>query len=192
MVRTWKTVVVAALVVFGGAQAASAAVITIGSLNLVGNFGGAFLDVENSTTGGFSAFFGKGAVFTNVTLTFADDQDLTQNLESASLNDIQPGAGIQFLGFQPSLVVPPNGQLFAALTLSLSFVGGGTPAGQLSIDLLDVSSAADCLDDEVICSSVSILYTTAPNEIPVPEPATLLLLAGGLGTIAARRVRRRP
>lgn len=189
MLRKLKTMVAAALITFAGAQAASAKEITIGSYSLVGSEWGAFIDIENSTSGEFSDFFGKDAVFTNVTLTFADDEGLTGNVKSAPFPDIQPGSGTQFIGFSPSFVVPPDGQLFAALTLSLSFVGGGTPAGVLSIGLLDVSGAGDCLDD-AICQTVPILYTTAPSEVPVPEPATLVLLAGGLGAAVARRVRR--
>ncbi len=192
MLRKLKTMVVAAaaLITFAGTQAASAAVITIGSFSLVGDSSGAFIDVENSTSGDFSSYFGKGAVFTNVSLTFADDSSLTTNVEAARLVDMLPGAGTQFLGFSPSFVVPPGGQLLAALTMSLSFVGGGAPAGLLSIGLLDVSDAGACLDDRAICQTLPILYTTAPGEIPVPEPATLVLLAGGLGAAVARRVRR--
>lgn len=178
MLRKLKTVVVAALVVLAGAQAASAApLIRIGTFALDGGlFDEGYLTITNETDGDFAAFFGESATFEGMTLTFGANQESLSDLGANPL-------GVQF-------VEPTYNGLTAVLSFALRGTSGPNRLYAGAVTFNNVIVYDNCPDGDQ-CGTASIFYEPTPDEIPVPEPTALLLLTGGLGTIAARRVRRR-
>lgn len=78
---------------------------------------------------------------------------------------------------------------FAAVHFTLvGSLSGRNYGGLVFFDRLFM--VGSCAPDET-CGESSIYYLPTPNDVPVPEPTSLLLLAGGLGVMAARRGRRR-
>lgn len=191
MFRTLKTVMVAALVVLGGAQAASAAPIRIGTFALDGDVTDAgLLSITNEIDdqSEFYATFRELAIFEGVTLTL----DGT----SRGLDDLDPPSSPGGQSFDDALYGKTAVLSFALRGKASQRIYGGVitfrevdpVTGALGSAIAGITYDS-CPDGET-CSVASIFYEPTPDEIPMPEPATLLLLAGGLGTIAARRVRR--
>ena len=176
MLRRLKTLVAAALITFAGAQAAQAAPIRIGTFALDGELlDEGVLSITNETNGSFATFFGEAATFEGMTLTFGADVESLGDLTASPM-------GVQF--WNPD---------YYGLTAVLSFdLRGATAPNRLYTGTItfDNTITYDYCGDGEQCGNASIFYNPAPDEVPVPEPATLVLLAGGLGVAVARRVRR--
>jgi hypothetical protein len=183
MGRKVRAVVAAAFVLIAGARAAQAA--PIGTFSLVDlGFGTADMDISNdsfdltftdvevvfcfgdvvpTTSGGFLSLDGSA-------------RDCSGPTQSLSLfGDVDPGSGQQlFQGDFPLWNDEPASFAFLRMTV----LGSDPAVVPYFVDPLDLGCdpfAGDC---------TNFIHTT-----PVPEPATMLLLAAGLASIAARRAR---
>lgn len=185
MLRRFRTVVAATFVLFAGAQAASAA--TIGAFALVDTPFGPTLEVVN--------FFDSGLEFADLSAALCDGSVVpappggylsatgaSQGCDGTSTTArfvpdvLEAGDSTFFLDLDP---LPSSG--FAFLSMTMRDVSSPTgPTLSFYVDPIDLS-----------CDPTSTDCSTFIYSAPVPEPVSLLLLAGGLGTMAARRARRR-
>lgn len=189
MLRRGRAVVAAVFVLFAGVPAAQAA--TIGYFSLV-DLGFEFtIDVANVTT---------DLQFSDLDVTFCDGSVRPADLgepgfldargqlmtcdggltDGSSLGSFDPGSiggggGSQFV-VNSNAFLPSTGFAFLIMTVT-------DPQARVLPFYVDPLSLG-CDPTSSDCSNVI-------STVPVPEPVTLLLLAGGLAAIAARRARRR-
>lgn len=188
MLRKVRTAVLAAVVAVAGVQGASAAPIGTFGFVFVANVG-EVINLTNEATSGLK--------FSELELVFCDGSVVPAGQGAAGflsargqLQGCAPGAVVSQGFFSDDLLEPsdvtqyvplPPESGFAFLSMRVSSTDPSIVGDFLFyVDPIDLSCDPTAED----CST--FIYSS-----PVPEPTSLLLLAGGLGTIAARRLRRR-
>jgi hypothetical protein len=216
--RAVRVGLVAVAVVVGGAPLATAATIDVGTLSVVSDGTGVFLEITNETQGDFRAQFGQHGVFTNLNLrTWIELATAASSLDVPTvgvMDSVLMGDGsvryttspetlltnvqdpipfmdpLQGLTFSTQYL-PPFAGAFAVLTFDLYGANGGRYSGLAYVDPLDLSTTCpDGSSQGDICASTFITYQTADSDPVVPEPTTLALLGSGLGALLVRRRRR--
>lgn len=158
------------------AAASHAATITIGTFSLYPDEGqGPFVDLDNLMDAGspFQQAFGFTPNLTGTLQTCTPALDCT----SVETEEVGP-ADLPIL-----FVADVSGAAFVRMLVSITGLPPGTSlTGIVSAD--DI--ALDCVEGSAESCTSFVSFTYRDPDV-VPEPATLLLLAGGLATAAFRR-----
>lgn len=128
-------------------------------------------------TGAFSAFTGFNVLFDPTLYGSLEDPPTAPNADWMSSTS-QPIPSLPADGQYTAIAQQDNASLADPFTLSFVWLGTGTPGPQ----------AFEVLDDSfnVLANGV-----TSPFGAPaIPEPGSLLLMAGALGWLGCRRLRR--
>lgn len=216
MLRRFRTVVLAAVVVVAGVSGAQADTIVIGTFGIISEiepqcvedsdpcepvspptapftFLPPFLDLTNDTDGFYSDLFVN---FNSIEVLFCTS---VAALGDGSVYPSDAGACGGPLGSAAMTLDPISPGEVAQLTSTLPTAGfalvrlivtddSGNPVERIVRQGKALNLGLVCDQQTGSCQDSTFLYL---DSVPVPEPTTLLLFAGGLGTAFIRTLRRR-